>query len=302
MSTPRAEDVWVGQDEPTEETAEQIVELVEAARTRDGTWPLSEQARLRLRHGSASTTHVTARTAAGVVGYLQHSPDDGAVVAELVVAPAYRRRGIGTALADWGIASVGPGSRLRAWAHGDGPAAAGLAATLGFHRQRTLLQMNRTTGEPLPVVQVPAGVTIRSFRPGADDEAWVRVNALAFAEHPEQGRLGLTDLHERMAEEWFDAAGFFVAERTGPDRLVGFHWTKVHPEPVPLGEVYAVGLDPAEQGTGLGLALTVTGLVHLTGLGLPAVMLYADETNAGAVRMYERLGFARTAADVTYER
>lgn len=301
--TSAAADVWVGQEQPTDDTIRDVLALVRTAWAADGVGPLSEQALLRLRHDSPAATHGIARTPDGdVVGYLQLAPDDGTTVGELVVAPPHRRRQIGTALAAWAIEKLGPARPLRAWAHGNGRGAAGLAAALGFERRRMLLQLRRPTSEPLPAVRVPPGVTIRTFRPGADDEGWVRVNARAFASHPEQGRLVLADLHERMTEPWFDAAGFFVAERPGPGRLVGFHWTKVHEEPERIGEVYVVGLDPGEQGTGLGLALTITGLAHLAAVGLPAVMLYADETNAGAVRMYERLGFVRTSVDVTYER
>lgn len=305
--TAAADDVWVGQEQPTDDTVRDVLALVRSAWTADGVGPLSEQALLRLRHDSPAATHGIARTPQNgpgnqIVGYLQVVPDDGTTVGELVVAPLHRRRGIGTALGAWAIERLGPARPLRAWAHGDGPGAAGLAAALGFGRSRILLQLRRPTGEPLPAVRVPPGVTIRTFRPGHDDAGWVRVNARAFASHPEQGRLVVADLHERMSEPWFDAAGFFVAERSGPERLVGFHWTKVHDEPERIGEVYVVGLDPDEQGTGLGLALTVTGLAHLAAAGLPAVMLYADETNAGAVGMYERLGFVRTAVDVTYER
>lgn len=315
MTSAAADDVWVGQEQPTDDTIRDVLALVRSAWAADRVGPLSEQALLRLRHDSPAATHVIARTAgsgpengiengagSAIVGYLQLVPDDGTTVGELVVAPPHRRRGIGTALGAWAIERLGPARPLRAWAHGDGAGAAGLAAELDFERSRMLLQMRRPTGGPLPAVRVPPGVTIRTFRPGADDEAWVRVNARAFAAHPEQGRLVLADLHERMTEPWFDAAGFFVAERSGPDRLVGFHWTKVHADPEPIGEVYVVGLDPDEQGTGLGLALTIRGLAHLAAAGLPAVMLYADETNAGAVRMYERLGFVRTSVDVTYER
>ena len=46
------------------------------------------------------------------------------------------------------------------------------------------------------------------------------------------------DLAARIAEPWFDPAGFFVALRG--DTMVGFHWTKHHPGR--LGEVYVLGV------------------------------------------------------------
>ena len=98
--------------------------------------------------------------------------------------------------------------------------------------------------------------------------------------------------------------------------MVGFHWTKVHPpgeqdgSPDPgappgppssgLGEVYVVGVDPAEQGSGLGRALTLAGLHHLRDLGVAEVMLYADEDNVPAITMYKALGFTRARIDAMY--
>ena len=103
-----------------------------------------------------------------------------------------------------------------------------------------------------------------------------------------------------------DPDGFFLAERDG--RLAGFHWTKIHggSEESPghghetIGEVYVVGVDPGQRGSGLGRALTLAGLHHLRDLGVAQAMLYVDEDNVPAIRMYEALGFTRTRIDAMY--
>lgn len=232
----------------------------------------------------------------------------GSDPAELVVDPAYRGRGVGTRL----VAATLDGGGV--WAHGTLPAAAALAGRLGLRPVRTMLQLRRDLAGPF-VVQVPDGVTIRTFVPGQDDEAFLRVNARAFAWHPEQGRLDAAGLRAQMAQDWFDPAGFFLAVRAGADggdgeAVLGFHWTKVHaadPTPPPdesgpVGEVYVLGVDPDSPVRRLGTPLTVAGLAHLAGRGLPTVMLYVESDNAPALRLYRRLGFADYAADTVFAR
>lgn len=281
--------------------------LVDRATQADRTPPLSEHARLHLQHGGDSAVrHVLARAGDALVGYAQVDPTDPVAgsSAELVVDPPSRRRGIGRQLVATAL-TVSPDGRLRLWAHGDHPAAGRLAHEFGLDRVRTLWQLRRPLGDPLPDAPLPHGVTVRTFRPGQDDDAWVALNAAAFAGHPEQGRWTVEDLRHRTVEGWFDPAGFFLAERDG--RLVGFHWTKVHGggsdsghgHP-PIGEVYVVGVGPSERGTGLGRALTVIGLEHLRGLGLVDVLLYVDADNEAALRLYEGLGFQRWSADVMF--
>ena len=302
-----------------------VTALVDDAADADGVRPLSEHVMLHLRYGGDQSArnllmwlepeHALAAYAHLDVTDLVDGPS-----AEMVVSPALRRHGLGRSLIAAALAQTD--DRLRLWAHGGLAEASLMAAHLGFQRVRVLLQLRRSLSAPLPVGVLPDGITVRTFHPGADDEAWLALNARAFASHPEQGQWTVDDLRQRMAEDWFDPAGFFLAERDG--RLIGFHWTKVHGHHSheeqlvhshgnteahahsdehghePMGEVYVVGVDPSAQGLGLGRELTIAGLRYLRGLGLQQVMLYVDESNVGAIRLYESLGFARWDIDVLF--
>jgi mycothiol synthase len=271
--------------------------------------PVSEESELRLQHGGVpGGSDVTARDAAGtLLGYarLERPTGEPEAEAELVVAPAARRRGVGTALLGR-LEELAEDRPLRVWAHGELPGSTELARRHGFDRARVLLQMRRPLDgvEADPHPALPDGVTVATFRPGTDEGAWLAVNARAFASHPEQGRWTAEDLALREAEAWFDPAGFFLAWRGA--ELLGSHWTKVHPAgeagDEPIGEIYVLGIDPAAQGMRLGRALTDIGLAHLRGRGLSHVLLYVEEDNTAAVSLYERTGFTRHAVDVSWRR
>jgi mycothiol synthase len=280
-----------------------VGELVAAARAADGLGPLSDHAALRVRHAATGTHHLLLDVDGTLVGYAQLSDAPAAgtpASAEFVVRPSARRAGYGAEL----LRALGDRAPdgFGVWAHGQHPAAERLADASGFRRTRTLWQVRRPLTADLPPVRWPTGVTVRTFRVGTDEEAWLRCNARAFAHHPDQGSWTNDDLQLREEEPWFDPAGFFLAERPASG-LVGFHWTKVHPptdtEPA-IGEVYVIGVDPDEQGTGLGKALLIGGLQHLKDRGLREAMLYVDEDNVTAMSLYERLGFTKRRADAHY--
>jgi mycothiol synthase len=295
----------------TTERAAQVLALAAAAAAADGVAPLSEDVLLQVRHGSGplAVDVVLAADGRDLLGYAHlDEPDDeaqgGDMSGELVVDPAHRRQGHGATLLA-GLLAGAPGHGVRLWAHGDLPGAGALAAKTGFTRIRALLQLRMPLAKaPAADPAFPDGVTVRPFTPGTDEAAWLEVNHRAFAHHPEQGSWTMDDLRLREEEPWFDPNGFFLAERDG--RLAGFHWTKVHQPAAeagaPIGEVYVVGVDPGQQGGGLGKALTLTGLAHLRRLGLAEVMLYVDEDNTAAVKMYTALGFELWSTDVMYRR
>ncbi|NJP67728.1 mycothiol synthase [Streptomyces spiramenti] len=285
-------------------------ELIDAGARLDGQSAVSEQGRLLLRGGPREgVRHVMLRQKGELVAYGQLDGTDRveAPAAELVVHPDHRGRGHGRAVGEALLAESG--RRVRIWAHGGHPAARHLAQSLGLHLFRELWQLRRPLeGMPLPEPVLPDGIRVRHFVPGRDEEAWLELNAAAFAHHPEQGSLTRRDLSARMGEAWFDPAGFFLAvrEKLGADgepvaeELLGFHWTKVHTAEG-VGEIYVLGVGPGNQGLGLGKALTLVGLRYLAhDRGLPEAMLYVDADNTAAVRLYQSQGFATRETDLMY--
>jgi len=290
-------------------------DLLAAAEESDGNPSISEQTLVTMRAGDpAEHTLLTLAlyapdedsdpaTAQDLAGFavVVEEPDGNGIV-EIAVHPSYRNQGVADRLVG-ALKEVRGFDGLKAWSHGNHEAAADLAARYGYAPVRELWKMRMTTaGADLPDAGLPDGVAIRTFVPGKDEDSWLAANRAAFAHHPEQGNLTRADLEARMAEDWFDPAGFFLAEdRDG--RLLGYHWTKVHPRHAAhpaIGEVYVVGVTPQAQGMGLGKALTIAGIKHLRDEGLNAVMLYVDADNTAAVALYRRLGFTRWDMDVMY--
>ncbi len=282
--------------------------LLAAAAAADGVDPLSEAAALRLRHPNSprpgTGVHLLAHDpvlahdpGGTLVGYAGLDDRAQRRTAEFAVHPEHRRGGVGGALLAALLDRVeGP---LWVWAHGEHPAALRLAQRAGLARGRELLQLRRGLVDPIPPRALPDGVALRSFVPGEDEAAVVRVNNRAFCWHPEQSQWDISELAVREAQPWFDPKGFLLAVDP-QDRLLGFHWAKVHADG--RGEVYVLGVDPDAQGSGLGGALTAAGLEHLRERGLAEVMLYVESDNAAARRTYWKLGFTHHHTDVEFLR
>jgi mycothiol synthase len=280
--------------------------LLDVAESADGHRPLGEHQWLDLVQGGREGFAGLVAWEPGhdhPVAYAQLTRGPESWALEFVVDPHHRDR-----LATIGAEVVGAainlvaaegGGHVHMWVPKPTPAHDAIAEAAGLRRGRELLQMRRR----LPVDDEHRGgaepLDVRPFRPGQDEEAWLEVNNRAFRHHPEQGGWDVDTIRNREQQSWFDADGFLLYEQGG--RLAGFCWTKIHKDvDPPLGEIYVIGIDPDFEGHGLGRRLVIAGLDWLAAKGLEVGMLYVDAANAGAVHLYEKLGFSVDHVDRAY--
>jgi mycothiol synthase len=160
------------------------------------------------------------------------------------------------------------------------------------HTRGNVIRMLQLMGVmlPVPVEPVPEGVTLRNFEVHHDEAAWLEENNAAFWHHPEQGAWHMADLDERTHEPWFDPSGFLVLEID--DRIAASCWTKVHElHPDRFGEIYVISVHPDFQGHHLGRVMVTQGLNVLYRKGVTHAVLFVDESNEPALKLYDSLGF-----------
>ncbi|GAA1301647.1 mycothiol synthase [Brachybacterium tyrofermentans] len=287
-------------------------DLLDTVTAHDGVAPLDEAARLAVAGGDAHhllLEHEPTGETDGdrLLGYASVLTD-GTV--QGMVHPAHRRRGHGTALLQ---AALDLHDEPGVWAHGALEGSLAFLAAAGLQETRRLLTLHRPLDADHPLAPVPAprleGLHLDAFDADRDADRWVQVNALAFADHPEQGALTRADLDQRMAEPWFDPQDMVVARYEG--ELVGFVWIKRQaPEQAAEGgaeptdvqpsdaEIYVVATDPSMQGHGVAGFLLAAALERFRTADVPGVELYVEADNAPALRLYENWGFVVSGRDV----
>lgn len=155
-------------------------------------------------------------------------------------------------------------------------------------------------------------MTIRPATP-ADLPALGRLGALLIRVHHEfdRQRFFAPPPDPEQGYAWFLGSQLddpdvvvLVAEDEG--RVVGYVYAGVEPHSwkelrEACGFVHDLVVDPQARGRGAGEALLDAAVDWLQRKGLPRVMLWTAELNAGAQRLFARHGFRRTMVEMTRE-
>ena len=268
----------------------EIISAADAWSDRHHREAIPEQVRFGLEQ-SIGLLHLIGRGAQGELLYVQGHPREGAI--------EFSTFGGGVSAeqlaAIEGVCAEQQKTPLL-WQRGGAEVAAGVHQ--GFEVSREIIRMKaRLTGTGPPTV--PAGVFVRTFRPGRDEATWLDLNARSFPEHPDQGRVSAEDLEERKRATWFRSDGFFIVN-VG-DTPAASCWMKIHEDPWgATGEIYAIGVDPDFIGTGLGRMAALIGLNWLREQALDSAILFVESDNDAALNLYRSLGFEEEWRDTVW--
>jgi len=157
-------------------------------------------------------------------------------------------------------------------------------------------------GEP-PKPEWPAGIALRPFRPGVDDEAVYEADMEAFSDH--------WDFHRTSYEEWrrwnlegptHDPSLYLLAHEG--EELAGICLCQRHRSGDPTwGWVATLGVRRPWRRRGLGLALLQHAFGEFRTRGMRRAGLDVDaENTTGAVALYERAGMHVERRQDTFEK
>lgn len=231
------------------------------------------------------------------------------------VHPAWRRRGVGTAILAHNegrlrtLAATHAAERPRryaAFAGEERPGARALLEAAGYEEVRWFFDMLRPHLDDIGVPDLPAGLEIRPVGGRGQMRQLFDADVEAFADH-----WGGFDATDESFEAWLTDPDhdpdLFVVAWDG-DEIAGAVTNVINQlENRELGRLRglldSVFVRRAWRGRGLGAALVARSLVLLREKGMTSAWLGVDADNpTGALRLYERAGFAVHKRGAAYRR
>ncbi len=218
------------------------------------------------------------------------------------VDPAWRRRGVGTAVVAWShararqvLAASGKDlpARIASYVSDQVVDAARLLTRAGMTPVRYYAEMRRPLDAPLPEVAVPAGVRVVPWAPEHDEGARLAHNA-AFSDH--------WGSEPRTPEQWAHGRSMFaptwsLVALDDADQVVGYQLSGRYEADWEVngytaGYTELLGVVREWRGRGLASALLAATMAAYRADGMQFAELGVDTANrTGAHRLYTALGY-----------
>jgi mycothiol synthase len=223
------------------------------------------------------------------------------------VHPFQRGKGLGSYLVAWGenrartMASAAPDDLrivTRLYVNEKAQPARELLDALGYQPIRATYTMAiDLTGKP-PAPEWPAGIAIRNFVPGVDDEAAYEAYEEAFADMWQRPRGTFEQFSSKLRRPYFNPRLWFLA--MDGDEIAG---TLFSDDIDGKGWVEIVGVRRPWRGRGLALAMLHHAFAAFLSQGVTHIGLSVDaQSPTGAPRIYERAGMHLDQSFILFER
>jgi mycothiol synthase len=142
--------------------------------------------------------------------------------------------------------------------------------------------MRRESLEGLPVLEIPYGFELRTFRRG-DEARWAELMTGAIGDWDDE-----STARQFLGDPGVHPDGILFLVRS--NNYVATATDKRLPEPE-VGYLHMVAVAPPHRGRGLGRCISLTSLLHMKERGCRQAILDTDDFRLPAIRTYRALGF-----------
>ena len=238
------------------------------------------------------------------------------VHSEGLVHPAWRRRGLGTAIVVWQgqrAAALheekrsGTAGEITAHAISTNPGADRLLTGSGYEPARYFFQMRRPFDTPIEPIATPDGLRVVGYDTSYDEALRLTHNEV-FRDH-----WGSTPRDETSWKTWFTGSrafrpgvSFLVLD--GDEQIVAYslgYEYEADTAVTGVRDVYIgqLGTRRTHRGRGLGRLVLTRAMTEAAGTGFQRASLGVDAENpTGALGLYESLGFTVKSKTISYRR
>jgi mycothiol synthase len=240
----------------------------------------------------------------GVAAVRAEAAPDGAMPARIALEAAARRedRAVALVQASVEMVSAAGGERIRLYLPSKRNWIQVAAQQAGFSAVRTIAHMLLPASAPTPTAEPVPGVSLRSIRPGEDQQVLAALNRAW------TGTWNFVEITFEMLEE--DLKGQREGMLLGvdaADNIIAtchavFDPSEENPDGNPRAWISNLTVDPDLRQRGVARAMLSAGIAYLRDHGASSITLGVDADNPAPFRLYQSVGFEISSSSQAWDR